>query len=90
MSPLCGSNPPLWIDAVAVESSAIARVAYDPPDASLYLEFRDGAICQYSNVPLAVYRDLIGARSKGAYFNRQIRPHYRFRRIRALDRMPPY
>ena len=82
------SNSPLSIDVVAVESSAIARVAYDPPHASLYLEFRDGAICQYSNVPLDVYRDLISAQSKGTYFNRQIRPHYRFRRVRALDHAP--
>jgi ATP-dependent DNA helicase RecG len=89
MSPLCDSNSPLWIDAVAVESSAIARVAYDPPHTSLYLEFHDGAICQYSNVPLAVYRDFIRAESKGTYFNGQIRPHYPFRRVRALNRLSP-
>jgi KTSC domain len=64
------------INAVAVESSAIARVAYDQQWRILQIEFRDGVVCQYTGVPLQTYQELLLADSKGGYFNRYIRPHF--------------
>ena len=66
------------MNAVAVESSSLAKVAYDAQQAILQVEFCDGSVYQYAGVPLQTYQDLLRADSKGAYFNHYIRtlfPH---------------
>ena len=60
-------------NTVAVDSSALAQVAYDTQRAILHVQFRDGAIYQYLGVPVRIYQDLLRADSKGAYFNHHIR-----------------
>jgi hypothetical protein len=75
--PLVSSQSPSQ-DTVTVESSALAKVAYDSQRATLQVEFRDGAVYQYFGVPLHTYQELLQADSKGDYFNRHIRspfPH---------------
>jgi hypothetical protein len=67
------TGSPLPANAVTVESSALAQLAYDQPRAILHVVFPDGAIHRYSGVPLHTYRELLRAESKGAYFNRHIR-----------------
>ena len=60
----------------AVESTTLATVAYDRARELLQLEFRSGAIYQYFGVAAAVHEDLLGAPSKGSYFNRFIRGRF--------------
>ena len=60
----------------AVESTTLATVAYDKACGLLQLEFRSRAIYQYFGVPAAVHEGLLGAPSKGRYFNRFIRGHF--------------
>ena len=60
----------------AVESTTLATVAYDRARGLLQLEFRSGAIYQYFGVPAAVHEALLGAPSKGSYFNRFIRGRF--------------
>jgi hypothetical protein len=70
-------------NAVAVQSSLLARVAYDSRHAILQVTFRDGAAYQYAGVPVKTYRGLLQADSQGAYFNHRIRglyPHEVLRR----------
>jgi hypothetical protein len=67
----------LTLDTVAIESSALAKVAYDNQQATLQVEFRDGAVCQYFGVPRDTYQDLLRADSKGVYFNQYIRNAFR-------------
>jgi hypothetical protein len=43
---------------------------------------REGALYRYFAVPQAVFEELLTATSKGAYFNRHIRNHFRYQRIR--------
>jgi hypothetical protein len=71
-----GSNSTTPPSALAVTSSAIAGLAYDPIRGTLHVQFRDGTTYQYVGVPLRVYEDLMQAESKGAHFNRCVRPHY--------------
>jgi hypothetical protein len=49
----------------------------------LELEFKSGAIYRYLGVPAATYRGLLGAESKGAYFNGHIRNRFSGTRIRS-------
>ena len=60
-------------DTLAVESSALATVAYDHQREVLQVEFPDGDVYQYFGVPLQTYQNLLRADSKGTYFNRQVR-----------------
>jgi hypothetical protein len=60
----------------AVESTTLSTVAYDEARKLLQLEFRSRAIYQYFGVPAAVYEALLGAPSKGNYFNQFIRGRF--------------
>jgi KTSC domain len=70
-------------NAVAVQSSLLAIVAYDRRRSILYVAFRDGAAYQYTGVPIETYRGLLQADSKGAYFNHCIRDLYPYEGLRS-------
>jgi KTSC domain len=63
-------------NALAVQSSLLARVAYDNRRSILPVAFRNGVAYQYTGVPAEIYQRLLQADSKGAYFNRCIRGLY--------------
>jgi len=63
-----------------LESSLLTSVAYST-NQTLQLEFRSGAVYRYFAVPPTVFQGLISAESKGAYFNRTIRNHFRYQRL---------
>jgi hypothetical protein len=60
-----------------VESSAIAAVGYSKRRHILEIEFINGAIYRYLDVPPAVHRDLMSAASKTRFYDSNIRRHYR-------------
>lgn len=70
------------IPRVRVESSGIARVGYSKRKHVLEIEFANGAVYRYLNVPPSVYRDLIAAESKTRYYDQSIRRNYRSLRVR--------
>jgi hypothetical protein len=70
------SKPLQMKNAVAIQSSLLACVAYDSRHAILQVTFRDGTAYQYADVPVKTYRGLLQADSKGAYFNHCIRGLY--------------
>ena len=63
-----------------VESTTLATVAYDKARGLLELEFRSRAIYQYFGVAAAVHQALLGAPSKGSYFNQFIRGRFPYSR----------
>jgi hypothetical protein len=67
------------MDSMAVESTALAVVAYDESQGALQLVFRGGAIYQYWGVAAEIHKELLGAESKGSYFNRFIRGRFPYR-----------
>jgi hypothetical protein len=64
-----------------VESATLATVGYDEAQELLQLEFGSRAVYLYFGVPTAVYEALLGAPSKGRYFNGTIRGRYPYRHI---------
>jgi KTSC domain len=64
-----------------VDSTTLATVGYDEDLKLLQLEFCSRAVYLYFSVPAAVYQALLGAPSKGRYFNGTIRGRYRYRQI---------
>jgi len=65
----------------AVESAALATVGYDEARELLQVEFCGRAIYHYFGVPAAVHQSLLGAPSKGSYFNQAIRGRFPFCQI---------
>ena len=72
-----------------VESSTLATVAYDEARELLQLVFCSRAVYQYFGVPEAVHQALLGAPSKGKYFNDAIRGRFPYRLIPDFDTVPP-
>jgi hypothetical protein len=66
------------VNWVAVESSVLAGVAYSHEERELYLEFVSGDIYCYFDFPPEQHDELLVADSKGGYFNRCIRNHFRY------------
>lgn len=62
-------------------STAIRSVVYHPAEHSLDIEFVTGRLYRYADVPARVAEGMRTARSKGGYFNRCIRDHFRYRRL---------
>ncbi len=73
----------------AVESTVLASVGYEEGRGLLQLEFCGRAIYQYFGVPAAVYQALLGAPSKGSYFNQTIRGRFPVCLISALKTDSP-
>jgi len=61
----------------SVNSTAIAKVGYSKRRRILEIEFVNGAIYRYLDVPPSVYRDLMSAESKAGFYDFNIRRHYR-------------
>jgi hypothetical protein len=60
-----------------VQSTAIAKVGYSKRRHILEIEFVNGAIYRYLDVPSAVHRDLMSAESRARFYDLNIRRHYR-------------
>jgi len=65
-----------------VQSSAIAKVGYSKRRHILEIEFVNGAIYRYLDVPSSVYRDLMSAESQTRFYDFNIKKKYRSVRIR--------
>lgn len=64
----------------SVSSSSIASVGFTA-ESSLDVEFRNGTMYRYFMVPRAVFDALMASESKGSFFNRHIRPRFRYTRL---------
>ena len=64
-----------------VHSTAIGRVGYSKRRHVLEIEFVNGGIYRYLDVPYSVYRDLISAESKARFYDFNIKGKYRSARV---------
>ena len=66
-----------------VSSSNLASVGYDPETKTLEIEFLNGGLYQYFNVPESIYNGLMAASSHGSYFDQYVKKGgYRYKKIR--------
>lgn len=65
-----------------VKSSAIATIGYSRKMHALEIEFVNGAIYRYVEVPLDLYRQLVAAESKARFYDHNIRGRYRSLHVR--------
>ncbi|CCH49338.1 KTSC domain-containing protein [Pseudodesulfovibrio piezophilus] len=64
-----------------VESSNLAAVGYDEDSSTMQVEFNNGSIYQYFDVPEHVFEELRDADSVGRYFNANVKGVYRYSRV---------
>jgi hypothetical protein len=64
-----------------VASSNIASIGYDPESSTLEIEFTNGSIYQYFNVPTGLNDQLMASSSKGQFLNTYIRNGYPYSRV---------
>lgn len=69
------------MERYTVASSNISSIGYDEPSQTLEVEFLNGAIYQYYNVPKNIYDQLMQQGSKGRFLNTYIKNAYPFSRV---------
>lgn len=65
-----------------VNSSSLNSVGYDPKRQILEVEFVDGDVYQYFDIPRQTYEEFLQTDSMGQYMNWQIKERYRYRQVR--------
>ena len=67
---------------VAVNSSSLRELGYDVDTQVLEVQFHNGSLYRYEQVPAEVVQALLQADSLGRYFNQVFKPqHHPYRRI---------
>ena len=64
-----------------VSSSVLASVGYDATSLTLEIEFHDGSVYQYYDVPEFEHQGLMQATSHGKYFLTSVKDRYRYTRL---------
>jgi hypothetical protein len=67
-----------WLESP--ESSNIARYGYDDANQVLHVEFKNGSVYQYFDVPQSVFEQMKTAPSKGQFLAQSIKGTYRYAR----------
>ena len=65
-----------------VRSSNIAAIGYDAEQQVLQVEFANGGVYRYMDVPQGVVDDLLSAPSIGRFFGRNVRNKYTTGKVR--------
>ena len=63
-------------------SSVVAAIRYDTSKSTLRVVYVSGAVYDYKKVPEKIYREMKVASSKGEYLNKQIKPNYKFEKVK--------
>lgn len=70
------------MNRVAVESSTVAEVGYDPRTATLEVAFHSGGVYRYLQVPESVFAGLVSATSVGRYLDAHVKKAgYRYTKV---------
>lgn len=67
-----------------VTSSSLNSVGYDPKRQILEVEFVDGDVYQYFDVPRQTYEEFLQAESMGQFMNWRIKEQHRYRKISTI------
>ena len=69
------------MDRIPVSSSNVASIGYDVHTQVLEVEFVNGGVYQYMNVPQEAFDELQGAASKGRYLAQNVKNRYPYTRV---------
>jgi len=66
---------------IPVQSDYLCSVGYAPCASVLEIEFVEGTVFQYLDIPTSIYDTLMASDVKAAFFREQIEPNYHSRQI---------
>jgi len=66
------------MERTLVNSSSVASIGYDSISSTLEIEYSNGSIYQYFDVPESIHIELMGSASMGKAVNTLIKQNYRF------------
>lgn len=69
------------MERTPVDSSAVKSVGYDDSRQALELEYVDGDVYQYFDVPETLYRALLDAPSIGQFVNTEIKGRFVYQMV---------
>ena len=69
------------MERIAVRSTEIAIVGYDPATQLLEVAFKNGSVYHYAEVSQTVYDEMIQAKSVGTYFAKHVKTAYSYKKI---------
>lgn len=69
------------MERTSVSSSNVASIGYDNASQTLEVEFLNGSIYEYYDVPENVYQELIAASSVGGYLAQRVKNVYGYSRV---------
>lgn len=64
-----------------VTSSTVLSIGHEPTNSTLEVEFKNGGVYQYYNVPEMIYQQLMASDSKGKFLHAYIKPAYPCSRV---------
>lgn len=64
-----------------VTSSTVLSIGHEPTSSTLEVEFKNGGVYQYYNVPEMIYQQLMASDSKGKFLHAYIKPAYPCSRV---------
>lgn len=67
---------------VSINSSNLKSSTYDTEGKSLLVEFNNGSIYEYNDVPWEVFTKFRMAESQGKYFNTSISRTYKYKKVK--------
>lgn len=65
----------------SVSSSNITSIGYDEDSETLEIEFHNGGVYQYFDIPKGVYDEIMAADSHGGYLAANIKGTYRYSKV---------
>lgn len=69
------------MNLIKVDSSNIDKIGYDINSSILRIEFLDGSIYEYNDVPKDVFESFMKAESKGSFGHKNIYRKYKQRKL---------
>ena len=67
---------------VLITSSNLKSATYNTEDKTLVVEFNNGAIYQYNEVPWEIFTKFRMAESQGKFFNTSISKTYKYQKVK--------
>ena len=64
-----------------VQSSNVASIGYDAASRILEVEFLNGTVYDYFDVPQAIYTGIMGAASHGSYLAQFVKGKFKYKQI---------
>lgn len=72
------------MELTRVESSNIEAIGYDEARRTLRIKFKSGQSFDYLGVPIGIYREMMGAESKGKYLTAHVKGRFNSQKLDAV------